>query len=636
MSAGAKDSAKAGSARWTRLPDAVREFVASRPESVLLETARFDAENRYSYIFIRPSRVLTAERLEDIPELFAEVDKATQAGRYVAGYLSYECGYHFEPATGDLPQARAEGALPLAWLGVYEQPRIFDHAAGKFAGEAAASHLKGNAGEPEGASPLCEAVTLEISKQAYCAGVLGLQESIAAGETYQANFTDRVSFKVEASPAEVYAQLLRVQPVAYAAMLNILGRHVLSLSPELFFRSEGERIVTRPMKGTMPRGLDAREDDAAALRLQHDIKNRSEHVMIVDLLRNDLGRLCTMGSVQVEDLFTVERYQTLLQMTSTVSGRLRAGVGWYEIFRSLFPSGSITGAPKIRTMQLLRGVERGPRGVYTGSIGFFAPGGRAVFNVAIRTLVIEHGRASMGVGGGIVADSDPEEEYRECLLKASFLKRQGRSFHLIETMLWDHGYMRLELHLQRLESSAGYFGFRCDRGDVLPCLHDAAKEFVAGERHRVRLLLNREGDVTITSIALVPAVEAPLRVFLSEKRTDSGDVLLRHKTTQRDLYEREYAAARTAGFEEVLFLNERGELTEGAISNLFVERDGKLLTPPLACGVLPGVFREHLLETRSDVEERVLRREDLRDAKAIFLCNSVRGMRRVQSLAPQP
>ena len=636
MSAGAEASPKAGSARWKRLPHAARELVASQSDSVLLETGRFDHENRYSYIFLRPVRVLIAERLEVLPEIFAAMERATAAGRYVAGYLGYECGYHFEPATGARLMPSAEGAMPLAWFGVYEQPWIFDHAVGIFVGDAAGPERQPDAGEPEAAFPVCDAVTLEIPRQAYCAGVLSLQESIAAGETYQANFTDRVSFKVAESPAEIYAKLLRIQPVAYAAMLNIAGRHVLSLSPELFFRREGERIVTRPMKGTMPRGLDVQEDAEAAVRLQNDVKNRSEHVMIVDLLRNDLGRLCTMGSVQVEDLFTVERYQTLLQMTSTVSGRLRAGVGWYEIFRSLFPSGSITGAPKIRTMQLLRGVERGPRGIYTGSIGFFAPEGRSVFNVAIRTLVMEHGRASMGVGGGIVADSDPEDEYRECLLKASFLTRPGRAFCLIETLLWDRVYMRLDLHLERLQASAEYFGFRCDRDDVLVRLTATAKEFASGERYRVRLLLDHDGEVTVTSTALGPAVEAPLRVCLSNERVDSCDVFLRHKTTQRDLYEREYAAARAAGFDEVIFLNERGEVTEGAISNLFVQREGKLLTPPLACGVLPGVFRRYLFETRRDTEEHVLRREDLLEAEVIFLCNSVRGMRRVQSLAPQP
>jgi len=385
------------------------------------------------------------------------------------------------------------------------------------------------------------------------------------------------------------------------------------------------------MKGTMPRGLDLAEDDAQAARLQADEKNRSEHIMIVDLLRNDLGRICCSGSVVVEDLFSIERYRTLLQMTSTISGRLRPNLTFYEIFRALFPSGSITGAPKLRTMQIIRELERYPRGVYTGAIGHIAPSGDATFNVAIRTVVLRNGFAHMGVGGGIVADSDPVSEYRECQLKASFLTRPHSDFQLIETMLFDGTTMPLlPLHLDRLAASAQYFDFPCDRAAIESRIA-ALTATLPATRHSIRLLLHATGDVTLTHTAL-PEDAPTIAVRISAYRTQSNDPLLRHKTTRRDLYNSELTRARAEGFDEVLFLNQRGELTEGAISTLFVRLNGQLLTPPLASGVLPGVLRRQILATDPTALEQTLTLADLAGAEAIYLGNSVRGLRQVNRL----
>jgi para-aminobenzoate synthetase/4-amino-4-deoxychorismate lyase len=613
-------------ARWTRFPAQARAMAAELPGAILLETLRFDAANRHSYLFQNPLRILTAETLDEIPRVFAGIEEALAQGLYVAGYFAYECGYHFERC-GDGKLAPQE--MPLAWFGVYEQPVVFDHTEGRFQG----AYSLPEQDEPSHAStrPLSEHVALGIPKPEYLASILKIKEHIAAGETYQVNFTDKISLQSEASPAELFASLSRHHSAAYGAMMNIAGHQVLSFSPELFFQRDGSAIETRPMKGTMRRGLDAAEDEAAAQRLQNDAKNRSEHVMIVDLLRNDLGRICTMGSVRTEDLFSIERYETLLQMVSTVAGTLRPDVTYYEIFRSLFPSGSVTGAPKIRTMQIIRALERQPRGVYTGSIGFIAPNGTARFNVAIRTIVMKDGVARMGVGGGIVAESDPEDEHRECLLKAAFLTRTRHDFQLIETMLWDRRFHLLALHMDRLESSALYFDFAFDREAVLSQLQALTDPFAAGERRRVRLLLRPDGEITLESIALREEPSLGL-AKLSAERTDSADIYLRHKTTHRTLYDRQFAEARAEGFDEVIFTNERGEVTEGAISNLFIEKDGRLLTPPLHCGVLPGIFRRHLLETRANVEECILTIEDLKAADAIYLCNSVRGMHKVQSL----
>ncbi len=610
-------------AGWRRLPKHVYASVEASAGAVLLETARFDAVNRASYLFFEPVRVISAARLGDVERVFDQVEEALAQGFHVAGFLGYECGYAFERFAGvSVP----EQEFPLAWFGVYRKPIVFDHQTGRFDGEIPL-RAGGGVEIPE---RLVDAVELSISQEDYRARILQIKELIAAGETYQVNFTDGVSFPVACSPAVAYEVLSRQQPVAYSAFLNINGQYVASFSPELFFRMEGGKITTRPMKGTMRRGLDAAEDRAAALRLQRDEKNRSEHVMIVDLLRNDLGRVCRMGSVVVEDIFSVERYQTLFQMTSTVSGTLRPGVRYADVFKSMFPSGSVTGAPKIHTMQIIREMEQRARGVYCGAIGRMAPDGTAVFNVAIRTLVLKDGNARMGVGGGIVADSDPDEEYRECLLKASFLSRAQQEFQLIESLLWEDGFPFLEMHLDRMEASAGYFGFIFSRNAAREQLAAAARGFCTGKKWKVRMLLDAAGVVKIESMEIAGSEEG-VRVRMAAERSSSRDVFLRHKTTRRALHEREYARAVTDGLDEVIFLNERSEVTEGAISNVLVRMAGRLLTPPLASGVLAGVYRRHLLESGA-AAERVLTLDDLRTAEVVLLCNAVRGMRVVKQM----
>ena len=611
---------------WSELRKQWRSTVVDNANSVLLETSRVDSENKHSYLFRDPIQILSASTLGELPGLFQQLETALNNGYYVAGYVSYECGYHFQ----SLPAfARAASELPLAWFGVYKQPSIFVHEKeGKESSSSSfiAGALRNISNDP--ANP----IALTISEEDFCATVHRIKEYIQAGDTYQVNLTDRVNTEFDTSSDEIFADLSGRQPVPYSAFLNVDGSPILSLSPELFFRVNKGRIVTRPMKGTMPRGLDSVEDVATALRLQNDEKNRAEHVMIVDLLRNDLGRICIMGSIRVEDLFSVEKYKTLYQMTSTVSGTLRAEIGYYEIFKSMFPSGSVTGAPKIRTMQIIHELEHRPRGIYTGAIGFIAPDRSSVFNVAIRTLVLKNGQASMGVGGGIVVDSDPMDEYRECLLKASFLNHTTPPFQLLETMLWDGEITFLGLHLDRIEASASYFGFPFDRQSITAQLSTQSKQFSPGDQYRIRLLLDAGGKTTITA-APHESHKSTGRVRISPERTSSSDLFLRHKTTYRERYDRLYAQAHADGFDDVIFLNERGEVTEGAISNIFIMRAGVLLIPPLRSGVLPGVYRRHLLESNETTQECVLTIQDLKCADDVFLCNSVRGMTRVSSLS---
>jgi len=701
-------------ARYTPLPTSIHTLVESTPNAILFETSRFDAKNHHSYLFLNPTRILTATTPDEIPSLFEQIELALSEGLYLAGYLSYECNAHFEP-TLRVPHSYAASSrmsgeaepfdptIPLAHLAAYPAPIVFNHATGTFLDSAPTRvpqvPLLGP-GFPESSAPpphtatVLTNPTLRISTPAYIAAIEKIKDYIAAGDTYQVNFTDAITFPTTLSPATLFTALSQNQSVAYAAYLNFGPHQILSFSPELFFRIEADpdgttnKITTRPMKGTMPRGLDTTEDTAAALALQRDEKNRAEHVMIVDLLRNDLGRISLPGSVHVDELFAIERYQTLLQMTSTISATLRPRTSFYDIFAAMFPCGSVTGAPKIRTMQIIRELEAHPRGVYTGAIGFIAPDRSAVFSVAIRTLVLQNGEAHMGVGGGIVADSTPADEYREALLKASFLTRTHQPFELIETILFDQHYARLPLHLDRLESSAHYFDFICDRTSVEAKLRAFAHFLDPRHPHRVRLLLAPDGTVSMTSQTLSPTqhssqegpdsfpspigpcfsfchslresavvssghesttdsttASAPdpptITVTLSPHRTNSVDPFLRHKTTNRRLYKDELARARAEGFDEVLFLNERGELTEGAISNLFVEKPGdqpgagKLLTPPLSSGILPGVMRRHLLDTLPHTEEQVLTLADLEPPNALWLCNSVRGLRKAHLRIPK-
>jgi para-aminobenzoate synthetase/4-amino-4-deoxychorismate lyase len=638
--------------RRLALPAAVHELVERQPATVLLEGGKQSpsegSERPWTRLFTAPLRVFTAWQPAEIPALFAEIDRAVAAGLNAAGFFSYECGLCFEPKAGLC--ASREGQ-PLAWFGIYERSYAFDHSRGVF-GDGEPPELERLLRSPKTldeeavTAPLADA-DFALKEGEYTRRIAAIHELIRAGDVYQLNFTAPFRVETHGSSAALYARLRARQPVDYGAFLHWQqGRHILSFSPELFFRIEpdssgnpsGRRIITRPMKGTAPRGRTTREDREIAAWLRSDPKNRSENVMIVDLLRNDLGRVAQTGTVRVERLFEVERYRTLWQMTSTVSAELRPETDFYEIFRALFPSGSVTGAPKVRAMQLIAALEGAPRGVYTGAIGFFSPS-ETVFNVAIRTIELEDGRGIMGVGSGIVIDSDPVAEFRECLLKAEFLThtadQRPERLSLIETLLWNGTYPLLELHLDRLADSAAYFDFSCDCAAIQSALEDLARGFAAESKpspRRVRLLLASCGSFEITSEILGAASDANriARARIAPQRTDSADPMLFHKTTHRPLYALAIAQAVDEGFDDVLFLNLRGEVTEGAISNIFIVKDGHWSTPPIACGLLAGVYRRHLLATRPEIEERVLNLDNLREADAVYLCNAVRGLRRAQ------
>ncbi len=603
---------------YAQLPARYHSLVASNPGSILLQTSRFDAENYRSYLFARPARTLSASSA-----LFDEIEQALAGGAYVAGFFAYECG---ENLKGVGRCGLQNTNTPLAWFGVYSNAFVFDHRTGEFEGKPPDELLAENA--PPGQSFEIRNLRFGLTKKTYAKKIAAIHEYIRSGDTYQVNFTDKLRFDFSGAPEAMFRALLESQPVQYSAFLHGENWHILSFSPELFFRLNDRRIVTRPMKGTARRGADIAEDETIAHGLQNDIKNRSENVMIVDLLRNDLGRICEYGSVRVDRLFAVEKYETLFQMTSQVSGALRPGLRYSDIFGSLFPCGSVTGAPKHRTIEIIRELERGPRGVYSGAIGYFSPAREAVFNVPIRTVVLEKNCGTMGVGSGILIDSPVEDEFRECLLKSEFLTRREKPFQLLESILWNDGYSLLPLHLERMQSSATYFGFNFDRETIVAALEDAGKQLAPGVRTKVRVLLERSGAVKVTH-APVEEQAGTGRIMVSSIRVASSDRFLRHKTTCRQLYDRQYEQALRRGYEEVLFLNERGEVTEGAISNVFIEKESQWFTPPVACGLLPGTYRRHLLETKAAAAERTLHLGDLASADAVYTCNAVRGCRKV-------
>jgi para-aminobenzoate synthetase/4-amino-4-deoxychorismate lyase len=580
-------------------PDTTR---AAAPAAV-----RFDAPGGgRSFRFHGPRGVLRAERLDEVLPVLAAVERAVADGLHAAGFVAYEASPAFDPAFATHPP---DPRLPLAWFALYERREDVHPTYAAAEGPAELGPWRSDLSEAE-----------------YVRRIERIRELIAAGDTYQVNLTARLTASFRGDPRALYERLCLGQRSGFCAYLEVGGgRTIVSASPELFFRRDADGLELRPMKGTRPRGRWVEEDRALAAELAASPKDRAENLMIVDLLRNDAGRVAAPGGVRVERMYQVERYETVHQMTSTIRAVPRPGTGLADVFRALSPCGSVTGAPKVRTMEIIRDLETGPRGVYCGAIGFASPG-EAVFSVGIRTLLLDAaaGTAELGVGSGVTWDSDAAAEWRETWSKAAFARRAPADFRLLETMLWepDGGWYLLDGHLARLAASADYFGYAWDADDAIRRLHEAARGFHGPTR--VRMLLDRDGSLSIESAPLAPSPD-PLRVAVSAEPVDSRDAMLYHKTTRRAVYERRAAARPDCG--DVLLVNERGELTESTIANLVVRMDGALWTPPLDAGLLPGVLRADLL-ARGEIRERVLRPADLKGAEEIWLINSVRKWRR--------
>lgn len=552
-----------------------------------------------SFAFAHPVGEVAAVAVDEVRPALRAVERAVAQGLHAVGFVCYEAAAGLDPAF----TTRPAGALPLVYFGLFEERQPVA------APSASLGRYELDEWRPS------------VSRAEYEAAIARIRAYIAAGDTYQVNYTLRLHSRFRGDPRALYRDMGQVQESALCAYFD-LGRHVLiSASPELFFRLHNGRCTVRPMKGTRPRGRFAAEDQQRAAALQNSAKDRAENLMVADMLRNDLGRISQVGSVAVPALWSVERYPTVWQLTSTVTSQLKAGVSLPGLFAALFPCGSVTGAPKVRTMEIIAEQERAPRGIYTGCMGYVSPGPEACFNVAIRTAHLdrEQGQLEFGVGGGIVWASSAAEEYAECLTKAEVLRaRPHPSFELLETLLYEEGaYFLLERHLERLSQSAAYWGF-CYADDRVRARLQAAAHAMEG-RCKVRLRLARTGAICLQHEALAPVRR--LRVGLARAAVDSADPLLYHKTTHRALYDQRLAARPDC--DDVVLYNERGELTECCIGNLVLERGGVRYTPPVEAGLLAGTFRAELL-AQGQLRECPLPSGELARADAVYIINSVR------------
>ncbi len=590
--------------------------------ALLDDASAADPAQARSRLYTGLAGTLTCENATAWPHMLEAMQAALAHGQYAVALLTYELGGHLHGISTHAIRT------PLAQVLLFNR---CEHLAPAEVG----AWLATRAGQaPAGIAR----VTQNIDQAAFTRALEKIHDYIAAGDTYQVNYTYRLRFDAFGSLHGLYARLRERQPVPYGALVALPnGSAVLSLSPELFVRHTQGELLTRPMKGTAPAtGVDA-EDLRRAGALAADSKNRAENLMIVDLLRNDLGRVAATGTVDVPTLFDVQRYTSVLQMTSTVRAQLRAGAGLADIFKALYPCGSITGAPKRRTMEIIRELEPAARGIYTGAIGWFDPpeGGSTVgdfcLSVPIRTLALRAPAdgvrsGEMGVGAGIVFDSEAGDEYAECQLKARFLTGLPNEFEIFETMrATGAGCAQLARHLARMQASAAYFGFPFDQAAALAKVEQACAGLPGGALHRLRLALAGDGSLRVQSAPLAPLAE-PVRLLLAEDATRGDDLFLRHKTSVRTRYDAAWRDAEAQGAFDTLFFNERGELTEGGRCNVFVRLDGRWWTPPLTAGVLPGVMRAALLaDPAMQAAERTITREMLAKAEGIIACNALRG-----------
>ncbi len=554
--------------------------------------------------FAAPVEVLATHDASDVSATLAEVQRRVHADKlYAAGYISYEAAPGFDSALKTLPQ----GEMPLLCFGLYSQVERLSELPAPAAGD----------------TPLLS-WQMSMSQDDYLVRFEAIKQQIALGNTYQINFTLRQRSDNLIDPWQFFLRIANVAP--YSAYIETDEHAIISISPELFFRLQGDRLTCQPMKGTAARGMTLTDDLAAREALYHSVKNRAENVMVTDMLRNDMGRVSVPGSVHVESLYDVTKYPTLWQMTSTVTATTHASIT--EIFSALFPCASITGAPKASSMAIISELEDSPREVYTGAIGYFSADQDAQFSVAIRTATVDKrsNAAIYGVGGGIVWDSDAEDEYRECLSKAKVLATTvaDTEFELLESIGWskDQSWLFLDLHLQRLSDSAKYFDFVFDRATIERELETLQSTF-SDERYKTRLLLSRSGDVSVTAATLPNSFGLESRTIrLANEPVDAGNVFLYHKTTQRSVYDQ--ALHDAAGCDDVLLWNTDGFITESCAANVVFDIGGEQYTPPVSCGLLAGTYRQYLLQ-QGKLQERAIHVDELSECSKVTLINSVRG-----------
>ncbi|MFU2015693.1 aminodeoxychorismate synthase component I [Peribacillus butanolivorans] len=548
--------------------------------------------------FTEPKEVFIAHSIQDVLPQFQKVQAAIEQGYYAAGYVSYEAAPAFEKSF----KVKEGAKMPLLWFGIFEKPEEFP---GKITGSFQLNDWES-----------------ETDSHTYHSGFQTIKAEIEKGNTYQVNYTMRLQSMFEGDDFAFYDRLKRAQRSNYSAYLNIGTHRILSASPELFFRWEDGQLITRPMKGTVKRGITVKTDQANADWLACSEKNQAENLMIVDLLRNDLGMIAEQGSVQVPKLKEIEKYPTVWQMTSTITAKTKPKTTIIDIFKALFPCGSITGAPKIKTMEIITELENSPREVYCGAIGFITPECEAVFNVPIRTVVIEKetGKAEYGVGGGITWDSVLLEEYDEAFLKAKLLSEERPTYQLLESIKLEDGqYFLLDEHIDRMMQSAGYFDYQFSETELRNKLQKYA-DLHYDSMQKVRVLLFENGDFEVSG-QIIKTMEAEISAIIAESPISTENPFLYHKTTNREVYEK--FQTRHPEFYDVLLWNEQGYITEFTNGNVVVKINGDLFTPPVESGLLAGTFRHELLR-KKEIKEKLITKADLHNAEEVWFINSVR------------
>ena len=550
------------------------------------------------YTFTQPIKEIKTRDLAEVADLLAQVESYQEQGYYVVGYVSYEAAPAFEEKLA-VHKSPLLGAY-LLYFTVHDRVET--------------SPIPLTYEEVDLPSKWQE----ETSAENYEKAIARIQHHLRQGDTYQVNYTVQLKQDLSANPFAIYNRMVVEQEAGYNAYVEHDEMAVISMSPELFFEQNDRELTTRPMKGTTQRGVTDQEDLAQASWLEQDPKNRSENMMIVDLLRNDMNRISEVGSEHVESLCQVEQYSTVWQMTSTIKSQLRPDVDLVEIFRSLFPCGSITGAPKIATMEIIKNLEPQPRGVYCGTIGLLLPNGRRIFNVASRTIQLHQGKAIYGVGGGITWDSTWESEYREVHQKAAVLYRKQARFQLITTGKISQKQLLFEdQHLERLTKASRYFAFPFDPEELRQKIEEECQVCDSHQDYRLRITLSKSGEIELSRQILSPLSPSFCKAKLCLQEADLQQAFTYFKTT--------YRPHLSLGKQEIIYHNAAGELLETSIGNLVLKINGKLYTPPIRLGILPGIYRQHLLET-GQVEEKVLTVPDLDQAEAVYGCNAVRGL----------
>lgn len=603
--------------------ETLSNLLSNNATYALLDDSKSSPSKSKNLLFSNPQEEIIARNQDELPQALDKIEQLKKEGYYLCGYLSYEAGYFFidkeisnrQPKQADQPLLYFIAFKDLQRPSRKEIDDCFNKATIYPESKLCLHNLQRNVSEPD-----------------YLDNISKIKAYIEAGDTYQINYTLKYHFKLQGTATTLYKILRKKQPVEFGALLNFPESKIVSLSPELFIKKKKNILTSKPMKGTAKRGSNKKEDKNIIRFLKQDSKTLSENVMIVDLIRNDFGRVCQTGSVRVKNLFQVQTFKTLHQMISTVKGKLRKNLSFRDLLHALFPCGSITGAPKIRTMEIINELENDPRGIYTGAIGYLLPNNDFYFNVPIRTIAIDkENHCEMGIGSGIIHESDAKDEFAECLLKADFLTSVNQDFYLIESFRLDakkQVFINLEQHLTRLTQSANCFGFQLNNTEINEQLEKLKKTQHSG-LHKIRLALYQNGKVEISHSPINTKSDSSNVVLISETIIDSTSVFQYHKTSRREHYNQAYDKAEKQGAYDVLFFNEKEQLVEASRHNIFIKKEACFYTPLLSTGALNGIQRQAFMQ-QNKVKEAHLTRDDLLNADEILLTNSVRGVVRVE------